>query len=482
MRKNASHHQTEGRRVRRQSLPAKLKAKAVTLPRRMPAPAAPPIQVIENLPVIASGQGFFRRLFSFGKKPTAMQTGEAVRAEDKKGRVLWIGDAVVPTGFGRVTHSILEHLCQEWDVIVSGVNYDGAAHSYPYKIMPAWQGGDMWGMDRFAHVCAEFAPDVVIINNDWWNVAGFIKEAPPGLPLVGYMPVDGANLNPAVIPQLNQLAAAIWYTDFGHQEAVKAGFRGERHVIPHGLDASQFKPVDRGVARRLLELPLAEDAFVVGNVNRNQPRKRLDLTLQYFAEWVHRHRVPEARLLLHCAKQDAGWDLESVARYYNIADRLVFTSVASMREGMDAARMPLVYSSMDVQVSTTLGEGWGLTTMEGMACGVPQIVPGWAALNEWPVPAEKVPCSTTMVHTEINTVGAVPDKEAFVERLQALYTDHARRRQQGQQSLRFVRQEAFQWSTVARQMDEVLTDAVLQAQAQAQGTAGCQAKEAAPAS
>lgn len=467
--KNASHLLTEGRRARRPALPAKLKARAITLPRQTPdAGTATPTH--ELMPVMASGEaGFFRRLFSFGTKPKALLATETVRStahsHGKKGRILWIGDAVVPTGFGTVTHSVLEQLCQDWDVVVSGVNYDGSPHPHPYTILPACQGGDMWGINHFRQLCARQAPDAVIINNDWWNVAAFLREAPAGVPVIAYMPVDGANLNPAVVPQLNQLAAAVWYTSFGHREAVNAGFRGPRHIIPHGLDARRFHPVDRGVARRLLELPVPEDAFIVGNVNRNQPRKRLDLTLQYFARWVQQHQVPDAHLLLHCARQDVGWDLESVARYYGIGSRLLFTGGGHMRDAVDSSMLPLIYSAMDVQVSTTLGEGWGLTTMEGMACGVPQIVPDWAALGEWAAPAVKVPCPTALVHPEINTVGAVADKDAFVTALQDLYTDAGRRRQISRQSLRFVRQRRFQWATVAQQMEEVL-EQVIQTRAQ----------------
>jgi D-inositol-3-phosphate glycosyltransferase len=465
--KNANHLLTEGRRVRRPALPAKLKARAITLPPPQKTPgASTPTALHAAMPtsmaVVPSGTSFFRRLFSFGSTPKAMLTTETIRssAHGKKGRVLWIGDAVVPTGFGTVTHSMLQHLCQDWDVVVSGVNYDGSPHSHPYTILPACQGGDMWGIDHFRELCARHKPDAVIINNDWWNVAAFLREAPASVPVIAYMPVDGANLNPAVIPQLNQLAAAVWYTHFGHREAVNAGFRGPRHIIPHGLDTRQFRPVDRSVARRLLELPVPENAFIVGNVNRNQPRKRLDLTLQYFAQWVQQHQVPDAYLLLHCAKQDVGWDLESVARYYGIGNRLLFTGGGHIRDSVDSSMLPLIYSALDVQVSTTLGEGWGLTTMEGMACGVPQIVPAWAALGEWATPALKVPCPITLVHPEINTVGAVADKDAFVSALQELYTDAGRRRQIARQSVRFARQNRFHWDVIAHQMENVLEQVI----------------------
>ena len=328
------------------------------------------------LPVLASGiqatpQAQPKKTTS--KRNVTASSAAPSRNSAAKGRLLWIGDAGTPTGFATVTHSMLGHFHPAWDVVVSGVNYDGAPHAFPYPIMPACQGGDMWGMDRFAHVCAEFAPDVVVINNDWWNVAGFMEHAPKGLPVVAYMPVDGCNMNPAVTPQLNRLATAVWYSDFGYREAVKAGFRGARAVIPHGLDSKLFHPMDKARAREALNLP--QDAFIVGNVNRNQPRKRLDLTIQYFAEWTRTQQVDNALLLLHCAKRDIGWDLESLARYHGIGNRVIFTGSEHLREAAGVSQLPLIYSALDVQVSTTLGEGWGLTAMEGMACGVPQIVP-----------------------------------------------------------------------------------------------------------
>lgn len=382
----------------------------------------------------------------------------ARRKRPAKGRLLWIGDAVVPTGFATVTHSILAHLHERWDVTVSGVNHDGGAHSHPYRIQPAWQGGDMWGMDRFAHLCAEFAPDAVVINNDWWNVAGFLERAPKGTPVIGYMPVDGANMNRSVAPKLDALAAAVWYTRFGHDQAKAAGFTGRRHIVPHGIDTTLFRPVDRALAREALGLPV--DAFIVGNVNRNQPRKRLDVTMRYFAEWISKHRVRDAYLLLHCAKQDAGWDLENLAAHHGISGRVLFTGSQDIRASVGPGLMPLVYSALDVQISTTLGEGWGLTTMEGMACGIPQIVPDWAALGEWAKPAVRIPCSTQLAHPEINTIGALPDMKPFVSALHSLYRDPQHRQQLSRQGRRHVNAAAFRWENVAAQLEAVIDDVI----------------------
>src|SRR3569623_1446521 len=107
-----------------------------------------------SLPVLASGIQKTVKAASKQKTSGSVVTASsaAPRRSGVKGRLLWVGDAGAATGFATVTHSVLEQLHPAWDVIVSGVNYDGAPHSFPYAIMPACHGGDMWGMDRFAHV------------------------------------------------------------------------------------------------------------------------------------------------------------------------------------------------------------------------------------------------------------------------------------------------------------------------------------------
>ena len=372
--------------------------------------------------------------------------------------MLWIGDVLVPTGFAMVTHAVLDHLRHEWEVIVSGVNYEGAPHDLPYHVMPARQDGDMWGINRFQHLCAEFDPAAVIINNDWWNVAQFARIAPAGVPIIGYMPVDGGNLDPGMMKDLNKLQSAVWYTDFGHRAAKDAGFTGRRLIIPHGIDTKLFQPADRQAARRLLILKVPPDAFIVGNVNRNQPRKRLDITIQIFAAWIKQYNIANAHLLLHCAQNDTGWDLRRVAAFYGVADRLILTGAQNIREMQEVSALSCIYNCLDVQMTTTLGEGWGLTTMEGMACGIPQIVPDSSALGEWATPAIKIPCSRTLFHPEINTTGALVDEAPFVSALQMLYEDVAKRGRLSAQGLEHVCAEGFCWENVAGQFQTLLAD------------------------
>ena len=82
-------------------------------------------------------------------------------------KILWYGDAVSNTGFGRVTHSILEHLHKKHEVVVFGINYAGDPHPHPYKIYPAagLNPQDRFGIGRIQAVVQAEKPDYIFCLN-----------------------------------------------------------------------------------------------------------------------------------------------------------------------------------------------------------------------------------------------------------------------------------------------------------------------------
>jgi glycosyltransferase involved in cell wall biosynthesis len=98
--------------------------------------------------------------------------------------------------------------------------------------------------------------------------------------------------------------------------------------------------------------------------------------------------------------------------------------------------------------------------MEGMACGIPQIVPDSSALAEWAVPAVKIPCSRLLMNPEINTAGALVDHAPFVAALQSLYTDQELRSRLAAQGMEHVRRDEFDWHNIAQEFHAVLAPTV----------------------
>lgn len=372
-------------------------------------------------------------------------------------KLLWIGDAGVATGFAKSTHATLEVLRETWEVHVLGINYLGDPHDYPYLIYPCYPGGDAFGVGRTAALVTKLKPDVVVLQNDPWNVPRYLKKI-GDVPVVASMPVDGLNCRGA---GLNGLRLAIFWTEFGQREAKLGGYQGASKVIPLGVDLEVYSPGDRTEARRRLGLPRSlENAFIVGNVNRNQPRKRLDLTVRYFAEWVRQHRADDAYLYMHlCPTGDAGYDVPQLMAYYGVANRLIFVE-PEIGQGISERALVETYRAFDVQVSTTQGEGWGLTTLEGMACGIPQVAPEWSALGEWAQgAAQLVHCPTTCgTPNNINVVGGIADQGEWITAVHRVYRDFGERDRWRAAGLACAARAEYRWRAIGERFRDAIEE------------------------
>jgi hypothetical protein len=228
-------------------------------------------------------------------------------------KILWYGDACSNTGFGRVTHSVLEHLSKDHEVCVLGINYTGDPHSHPYKIYPACAGGsqDRFGINRIPEILQKEKPDVVICLNDIWIVnqfwerCHFLKDDLK-FKFIAYFPVDSESYYPDMLQHMPFWDLAITFTVNCAHRILSHGINIPRlGVLPHGVDNGRFYPTDKKEAREQIGLPL--DKFIVFNGNRNQPRKRIDLTIQAFAEFAV--DKPDTMLYLHMGAKDLGWDV-----------------------------------------------------------------------------------------------------------------------------------------------------------------------------
>lgn len=381
----------------------------------------------------------------------------------QKRRLLWIGDAVASTGFARSTHHILDVLKDQYEIHVLGINYNGDPHEYPYKIYPCTPGGDAFGVGRVAAFLEELGPAVIVVQTDPWYVQDYLKRV-GNAPVIGIIAVDGKN---CAGTELNGLATAVFWTHFGEAEAKAGGYTGPSAVIPLGVDLDIYRPMDKRAMRERFNLPnifrdrgLPEDTFIVGVMGRNQWRKRLDLTVEYFAHWVHTYNVTDACLWLHVAPTgDDAFNLNNLAKYHRVADR-VFIPVIPRWKGVDEQVLARIHNLFDVLFSTTLGEGFGLPMFEAMASSVPLVVPNWSALGELVEDGGVlVPCSSIAVHpNQVEVVGGVMDKEKAAASLDFLYRTPEARLEMGRRAMTVASQEKYRWHNIGLRFQQVVNE------------------------
>src|SRR5262249_41913093 len=132
-------------------------------------------------------------------------------------------------------------------------------------------------------------------------------------------------------------------------------------VVPHGVDTERFAPLDRQLARaeacRLLGKRIEPGAFIVLNVSKNEPRKRLDLTIEGFARFA-RDKPPDVYLWLHTEPRTPGQNIYAAAAGAGIETRLLVTTSGSGNAALSDAQLNDIYNACDVGLNTAVGEAW----------------------------------------------------------------------------------------------------------------------------
>ena len=378
-------------------------------------------------------------------------------------RILWVGDSpLVPTGFGQVTRNVCGHWHEAgYEVSVFGVHYDGSEPiDNPYPIYPASQGRDLCGFSRIAECVSLVKPDILWLFGDIWVVNNWRRLTKEyGVKTIAYIPVDavGYMVHPEWGENLGDCFVCTT-TEFGRRELEAAGV-ADVGVLPHGADDTIFKP-DYPDRRGF---NLDEDAFIVLNANRNQPRKRFDLTLQSFCLFVS--CLPETanvKLWLHTGTRDHGWDLmrcfDFWANYYSLSRErkyLYLTHDKPYQPNVSLETLAKIYRCADVVLNTSLGEGWGLVAHESALCGVAQVVPNNSASAEiWSGYAPLIECKSFYQDAGTGLVYLVPSVASVVEYLSVLYWHQDYRDKVAH--LCYSRALEYSWRRVLPLFDKVL--------------------------
>jgi len=368
-----------------------------------------------------------------------MSKGKAKKVQ--KIKIFWIGDAVATTGFSRVNHSIITALPKhKYNIHQLGVNYMGDPHEFNYPIYPAVLGGDVYGLGRLKILLENIKPDIIFILNDPWIVHSYLRKIKElkfdDVPVVSYFPIDAEQHDPNWFEHYaEQVYATVTYTKFGKQVIWDTGaFKNESdiYVIPHGTDVSKFFPYkgkneEAGWIRARKELyPYKENkgflkSFIVLNANRNQPRKRIDITMRAFAEFAEGKE--DVKLYCHMGTTDMGVSILTLAKRYNIDIKFIISSTTETIPSVPDERLNLIYNGCDVGINTSMGEGWGLTTWEHASTRKAQILPRNSVHNEiWGDDAIYIESSgERYMYDRINTLADIPSHSSTVEALETAY-------------------------------------------------------------
>jgi len=389
-----------------------------------------------------------------------------------KKKILWSGDIVATTGFARVTENLITRLKDKYEIVVLGNNWWGDPNIYQrdFKMFPSSNRcqPEPFGVQRIRQIVLQENPDLVFVNNDAWIVNQIYDQIKDlhgegKFKFCAYMPMDSYGWTGCLNDSASQWDSIVTYTEFGAQEFHAAGVKKPVSVIPHGITDGQFYPMNKSECRKQLGIP--EDSFVVFNGNRNQVRKRIDITIDAFAQFAV--DKPDARLYLHMGTKDQGWDILSLfarqMRRYGVdpTNRIIMSTKEVHPPSLPVELLNTIYNTADVGVNTCKGEGHGLVNHEHAACGVAQVVPNHTSCKEIFEDAGLLIDNVFFdVDPTYNRDMPVPSAEHLVEHLNALYHDPDLLKAVGDACYKRATDSKYQWDTIANQFSEVFEEAL----------------------
>jgi glycosyltransferase involved in cell wall biosynthesis len=268
-------------------------------------------------------------------------------------------------------------------------------------------------------------PGFGVVLFDLWPLTGI--EAFKELNLACWTPVDHQPLPPLVARFLAEGGHhAIAMSRFGEQELLKAGVpREEVTYIPHGIDTAVFNDRGKG-ARAAMGLP--EDCFLVvtnaANRGRIPIRKAFGEMADAMATFM-RDR-PDVYWMIHTEPQglSEGVNLPRLMQATGVdSQRVRYPNPIQFRNGIPQDAIASLYSAAEVQLLTSMGEGFGIPAVESQACGTPVIVSDFSAQPELVgAHGKKVPVQRVWDEFQ-GSFFAIPNVAAIITSLQEVYEE-----------------------------------------------------------
>lgn len=241
--------------------------------------------------------------------------------------------------------------------------------------------------------------------------------------------------------------------------------------VPHAIDTDVFKPTPATVtfdARDLMGVP--SDAFVVtvnaANKGTVPARKAWAENLYATARFMDRH--PDAWLYLHTNPQPGGGvglDIKRLCQAVGIdQDRVSYVDTYRyLQHGITPEGLATIYTTSDVLLATSMGEGFGIPTIEAQACGTRVIVTDFAASADLVGDGYKVDWQPWWDEPQRNwfAIPLIPDIERALERS---YEDREQHGSHSQDAVEFARQfdadRVFRdhWSTALDRLADLATE------------------------
>jgi glycosyltransferase involved in cell wall biosynthesis len=175
--------------------------------------------------------------------------------------------------------------------------------------------------------------------------------------------------------------------------------------FPHAVNNEIFKSLDKEQVNNFIDsnLPQIKDKFVFFWNNRNARRKQSGSLIFWFNDFLEKVGKDKATLIMHTNPKDGhGQDLNAIISELGLTNGEVIFST----EAVNPSVLAMLYNRADCTINVSDAEGFGLSTLESLACGTPIIVNMTGGLQEQVTDGESwfgiglEPCSKAIIGSQ----------------------------------------------------------------------------------
>ena len=309
----------------------------------------------------------------------------------KKIKVLTLSDhPFSPSGVGHMAKNFVEGL------LATGkyqfLSLGGAIKHQDYRPQKTEQWKDDWVLvpvdgygnkDMIRSIMRTEKPDVIWFMTDprfWGWLWEMENEIRPNIPMVYYHVWDNypyPTYNRKFYLSNDHIATISKLTD----DIVRTvAPEVPATYVPHAVNTEVFKRLPEAEITKFKKenLKIEDDRLVFFWNNRNARRKQSGSVIWWFAEFLKK-TAKKATLVMHTDPRDVhGQDLHAIIRELGLVNREVLLS----EQKIPPENLAYFYNAADATINISDAEGFGLATLESLACETPIIVTKTGGLQD----------------------------------------------------------------------------------------------------
>lgn len=390
-----------------------------------------------------------------------------------KMKALFVSDYYkLHSGYARVARNILKGIRDvEWSYY--GWFYTSIAEKlYPDLVSKLYHSKyntakDKYGRETLEELFQKEKFDVVIGLGDVYMLAPLTElHTLNQYFLILYVPLDSFPIPLNWIPILKEADVLVLPTKWAQVNLEKQCPNLKTIVIPHGVNTNIFYSDSESRKEVRASMGIGEETFLVGNFNRNQPRKNIPEMFQAFSIFSENKKT---KLFLHMvlySPPEVGYNIiekrwggnpGGLAERYNLQNKILSTSGIKLGLGVSDGELNSLYNAVDLSVNVSAGEGFGLTSLESISAGTPVLVSENSVFAEEFAVGVKCPYCKPQPITNVEWV--YPEIEDFVDKLNLFYKDFKKDRKlkqmYGRKGATIIKCK-YDWNDICKQWKKLI--------------------------